>query len=87
MKAKFEPPHEIKSISVAGQGEPLCNPRLADMIKVLKEADVAEDVSFITNGLLFTKKEMQAISIKDVFLQNTQVPEVRTDPTTPALRQ
>lgn len=49
-------PHKIKSISVAGQGEPLCNPRQAKMIKALKEADIAEDVSFITNGLLLTKE-------------------------------
>ena len=54
-------PNKIKSISVAGQGEPLCNPRLADMIRVLKDADVAEDVSFITNALLFTEKRIEDI--------------------------
>ena len=54
-------PQKIKSISVAGQGEPLCNPNMAKMIKMLKEADVAADVSFITNALLFTHKRVEEI--------------------------
>lgn len=54
-------PRKIKSISVSGQGEPLCNPNLAKMIKVLKDEDLAEDVSFITNGLLFSTKRVEDI--------------------------
>lgn len=54
-------PRKIKSITVGGQGEPLCNPNLAKMIRAVKEADVAEDVSFITNALLFTTKRVEEI--------------------------
>ncbi len=54
-------PQKIKSITVGGQGEPLCNPNMAKMIKTLKEADVADDVSFITNALLFTHKRVEEV--------------------------
>lgn len=48
-------PNRIKSISMAGQGEPLCNLHFAEMVKIIKEADVSDDVSTITNGLLLNK--------------------------------
>lgn len=54
-------PRKIKSISVTGQGEPLCNPRFAEMVSTLKSADVAEEVSFITNALLLDQKKSKAI--------------------------
>ena len=38
-------PRKIKAITVGGQGEPLCNPRFAEMVDVLRRAEVAEDIS------------------------------------------
>ena len=54
-------PQKIKSISLTGQGESLANPRFADMVKLTKEADVSEEVPFITNGILLTKKKSEEI--------------------------
>lgn len=54
-------PQKIKSISVSGQGESLCNSAFAQMVTKIKQADVAEDVSFITNGLLLTQQLAQEI--------------------------
>lgn len=54
-------PRKIKAITVGGQGEPLCNPRFAEMVDVLSRAEVAEDISVITNALLLTKKRIEEI--------------------------
>jgi len=42
-------------------GEPLCNPNLAKMIKMAKDKKIAERVEFTTNGLLFTKQNIDEI--------------------------
>lgn len=47
-------PKKIKSLNMSGQGEPLCNPHFADMVRYLHESDTVEDLNFITNGLLLT---------------------------------
>lgn len=49
-------PKKIKDISFTGMGEPLCNKNLPKMIKMVKEADIAERVQFFTNALLLTKE-------------------------------
>lgn len=54
-------PSKIKSISMSGQGESLCNPRFADMVLAVKEANIAEEVSFITNGLLLNRENIEKI--------------------------
>lgn len=54
-------PRKIKQISLSGHGEPLCNPNLANMVRILKQLDVAEKIDMHTNGALLTEKS--AISI------------------------
>lgn len=54
-------PDKIKSISMAGQGEPLCNPRFSDMVKAVKAANVSDEVSTITNALLLDKERVESI--------------------------
>ena len=49
-------PERIKSIQFSGYGEPLLHPNIAEMVKILKNADVAERVEIITNGSLLTHK-------------------------------
>ena len=43
-------PSKLKVLRINGQGEPLLNPDLPEMIRYAKEKDVAEFVEIITNG-------------------------------------
>lgn len=54
-------PRKFKLFDMFGFGEPLCNPSLAKMISMVKEANVTEKISFTTNGLLFNKKNVDEI--------------------------
>lgn len=47
-------PKGIKRIVFSGLGEPLMNPRLPEMIKLAVDAQIADRVEVITNGLLLT---------------------------------
>lgn len=49
-------PQKIKLVSLTGQGEPLCNPDIADMVRYLKELDVAERIDMHTNASLLTEE-------------------------------
>ncbi len=44
----------LKVINLSGQGEPLLNPAIADMVCYAKKADVAERIEIITNASLLT---------------------------------
>ena len=50
-------PNKFKFISFTGQGEPLTNKRLPDLVARMKEAEVAKTLEVITNGALL-KPEM-----------------------------
>ncbi len=54
-------PHKFKVMEMFGFGEPLCNPDLAKMISMVKEAGVAESVNFTTNGLLMTPERAEKL--------------------------
>lgn len=45
---------EIKVINITGFGEPLLNPRIADMIKLAKDKKVAQRIELVTNGSMLT---------------------------------
>lgn len=47
-------PKPFKLVSMMGHGEPLCNPSLPQMIRLVKEAGIAERVDIITNASLLT---------------------------------
>jgi len=54
-------PDKLKMLSLTGQGEPLINKELPLMVKLAKEADIAERVEFISNGSLLTKETADAL--------------------------
>lgn len=43
-------PEKLKVLRINGQGEPLLNPDICEMIRYAKESDVAEYLEMITNG-------------------------------------
>lgn len=47
-------PRTFKLVSFMGHGEPLCNPELPEMIRMVKRAGIAERVDIITNASLLT---------------------------------
>ena len=47
-------PNKLKVLSLTGQGEPLINKNIAEMIKIAKDADVAERIEIISNASLLT---------------------------------
>jgi MoaA/NifB/PqqE/SkfB family radical SAM enzyme len=49
-------PPGIKRIVFSGLGEPLMNPNLAEMIRQVADAKIADRIDLITNGLLMTRK-------------------------------
>lgn len=51
-------PKKLKKIELYFFGEPLCNPKLADMLKYARESKASDTIDFTTNGLLFTKERV-----------------------------
>lgn len=52
-------PQKIKLVSFMGHGEPLLNPNLPEMIRLVREAEVAERIEIITNASLLTPELSQ----------------------------
>ncbi len=55
-------PQKIKSVSLSGHGEPLCNPEIVSMVKYLKRASVTERIEMHTNASLLTEKSAEDIA-------------------------
>lgn len=49
-------PRKLKMLSLTGQGEPLLNPHIAEMVDIAKKAQVAERIEIISNGALLYKQ-------------------------------
>ena len=47
---------KLKLLRLTALGEPFMNPRMCDMIRLAKEADIAERVDLFTNGSLLTEE-------------------------------
>lgn len=47
---------KIKLLKLYSLGEPMVNPQLCDMVKAIKEKEIAEQIEITTNGSLLTKK-------------------------------
>ena len=47
-------PHKLKLLNFAWLGEPLLHPRIAEMVRIAKEAEIAERVEIVSNGSLLT---------------------------------
>lgn len=52
IKQLQEFPVKLKMLSLTGQGEPLLNPNIVEMVRLANEADVAERIEIITNASL-----------------------------------
>ena len=55
------PKNSIKRIVFSGLGEPLANPNLPKFIKKAVDANIAERVDLVTNGLLLNKEKIDQI--------------------------
>lgn len=51
-------PEQLKKIELYFFGEPLCNPKLPDMIVYARKHGVSKTIDFTTNGLLFSKDKV-----------------------------
>lgn len=49
-------PQKVKKLSMHCRGEPLTNPDLAKMIRMMRDAEVAECIKLSTNGSLLTRE-------------------------------
>lgn len=56
VKQMKEFPRPVKLLSLTGQGEPLINSAIPDMVRMAKEKGVADRIEIITNGVLLTKQ-------------------------------
>ena len=54
-------PDKFKLVSFMGHGEPLVNPNLIEMVKIIKQSGIAGRVDMITNGSLLTKKRSKQL--------------------------
>lgn len=54
-------PEKVKMLSLTGQGEPLLNQNIAEMVKIAKESNVAERIEIISNAALLTPKLSDAL--------------------------
>jgi MoaA/NifB/PqqE/SkfB family radical SAM enzyme len=54
-------PTPLKALIFAGHGEPLTHPRIADMVKLAKQHNIAERVEIVTNGSLLTREMSDAL--------------------------
>jgi radical SAM protein with 4Fe4S-binding SPASM domain len=55
-------PEKLKLVFLSGMGEPLVHQRLPEMIRHLREMDVADRLEIFTNGLLLTKEVADALA-------------------------
>lgn len=58
---KLEGLPKLKMLFFHGNGEPLLNPRLNDMVGEAKAANVAEKMTVVTNGTLLTAGRLQSL--------------------------
>ena len=54
-------PDRVHTLSLTGQGEPLLNPYLANMVEYAKKRDVTERIEFMSNGILLTEEKSRAL--------------------------
>ena len=47
-------PQRLKKLDLFCFGEPLCDPDFAKKISIAKEANITDNIAFLTNGLLIT---------------------------------
>lgn len=69
---------EVRVINLYGYGEPLLNPRIADMVKCLKENKLCREVRITTNASLLTAEKSRALIDAGVDLIRVSVEALST---------
>lgn len=59
-------PEEVKKISLSCHGEPLCNRKLPQMVKYIKEQGLKCQVSIHTNASLLDKKYVEELAVSGI---------------------
>lgn len=59
-------PDRLKAFVFVGQGEPLLNPRIADMVAYAKKAEIADRVEVVTNGSMLTEEVSDGLIASDL---------------------
>lgn len=59
-------PEPVKQISLSGHGEPLCNKRIPDMVRYIKEKGIRSRVSLHTNASLLDKEYAERLADSDI---------------------
>lgn len=55
-------PQKIKSVSLSGHGEPLCNPDIVEMVRCLRMSGVTERIEMHTNASLLSEERAKNIA-------------------------
>lgn len=55
-------PQKIKSVSLSGHGEPLCNPNIIEMVHYLRTSGVTERIEMHTNASLLSEEKAKDIA-------------------------
>ena len=69
---------QVSVINLYGFGEPLLNPRIADMVKAIKENHCCREVRVTTNGSLLTEERSRALIEAGVDLVRVSVEAMST---------
>lgn len=72
-------PKKIKQISLTGQGEPLLNPHIADMVKRIKTADITNRLEIISNASLLTKELADQLAESGLDCLRVSIQGVKTE--------
>ncbi|MCI8971856.1 MAG: radical SAM protein [Oscillibacter sp.] len=70
---------QVSVINLYGFGEPLLNPRIADMVRVLKENHCCREVRITTNASLLTEEKSWALIEAGVDLVRVSVEAISTE--------
>jgi MoaA/NifB/PqqE/SkfB family radical SAM enzyme len=79
IKQLAEFPKGIKRIVFSGLGEPLMNPRLPEMVKIAVDAQIADRVEVITNGVLLTPEMSDKLIEAGITNINVSIQGINTE--------
>lgn len=70
---------QVKVINLFGYGEPLLHPKIADMVRLLKEGHCCREVRITTNGSLLSEEKSRSLVEAGVDLIRVSVEALSTD--------
>ena len=72
-------PRKIRQISLTGHGEPLLNPNIAEMVRIIKEADITQRLEVITNASLLKPELAEKLAANGLDCLRVSIQGVATD--------